>query len=171
MAKNLNFNFEEFAVAAIKSIDEIRSYGKDGSNTPIEPRINAFYRAIGLPTAIPLDPEPPKMNSGNTFSPNLLGYEQYTSAFSVRKFAFKREIIQEEIDQFLLFNQNHFSDSIKDITEPGYRQRGVLFPMVVDGAINIFPQEKRVADAFQTDSQLLVGTVKYRRPLIEAIVL
>ena len=170
MAKNTDFNFESFAVQAIKAIDEIRSYGKD-SSTPIEHRINAFYRALGLPAAIIQDTRQQKLNNGNTFSPDSLVYENYSTDFNIRKFSFKRNILQEEIDQFISFNQSKMSDGIQELSSPNARIRGSLFPMIVDGEIPIFPQNKRVASAFKTDAELIVGTIRYKRPLIEAIVL
>jgi hypothetical protein len=170
MAKNSDFDFETFTVQAIQVIDEIRSYGKD-SSTPIEPRINAFYRAIGLPVAIIEDTKQQDANNGNIFSANIIDYQENSVSFNIRRFSFKKSILPEEISDFLKFNQNKLSDGIKDLSDKDHRIRGVLFPMIVDGEIPIFPQEKRMADAFKTDEGLIAGTVKYRRPLIEAIVL
>lgn len=171
MAKNSNFNFEEFSVGAIQTIDSIRSFGKDGSQTQIESRINAFYRALGLPVVIAQNSQSPDKNNGNLFSQNVLKYSNYSDDFNIRKVFFTAIPTQKEIDSFLLFNSNHLSDSIKPATQAGFRSRGLLFPMVVDGEIPVFPQKNRMGDAFSTDAELQVGTVKYNRPLIEMIVL
>lgn len=171
MAKNSNFDFEEFAVAAIQTVDSIRSFGKDGSQTQVEPRINAFYRALGLPTVITQNSSAPDKNNGNLFSQNTLIYDNFSTQLNIRKLFFRMTVTQDEINNFLLFNRNHLSDSIKDTTQSGYRQRGVLFPMIVDGEIAIFPQKNRIGNAFSSDADLQVGTIKYNRPLIEMIVL
>ncbi len=175
MANEHDFDFKNFAVNVIKVVDEIRSFEKDNITFPSESRINALYRAIGLPAVIIKDSKMQSANNGNTFDVKELQYEIFQSDFDQRQFGFRTAITEEEISNFLNFNDSNLSDGIQT-TQNGQEQlpiriRGSLFPMVVDGEIEIFPQEKRVANAFEADSDLEIGANIYRRPLIESIIL
>src|SRR5574343_935332 len=94
MPKSIDFNFKEFATNMIKTIDGIRSFGRDSSNTPIESRINAFYRALGIPAVLentengrPID----NKNNGNAFPTTRLSYDLYRSSLLDRRKTFKVE--------------------------------------------------------------------------------
>ena len=170
MATEFDFKFDQFAVNAISAVDEIRSFGKESITFPIESRINALYRSIGLPAVIKKDSEQHKINNGNTFSAEELLYSDYEDKFILRQNSFRKDITDEEVRTFLLFTKAKPGDGTRDY-QGNPRYRGLLFPMVVDGELPIFPQSKRIATAFQKEEDLEVGINKYKRPLIEAIIL
>lgn len=164
---NKDFNFSEFSVNIIKLVDSIRSVGKDGSTKPIEPRVNALYRAIGLP-AVNVDETNniDDFNNGNlhtSFTP--------TSSQQVklgdRKISMHQKVTEKEVEKFLDINTSNVADSIIESSE---RSRGGLKPMVVDNSIPIWPLSKRVGQAFSTDDQLKKVDTKLQRPLLEAII-
>lgn len=170
-----DFNFEEFTVRVIAYIDSIRSFQKAGGKTPTESRINAFYRAIGLPAILPKDtldlPEgnPDVLNNGNIFDPNELEANQdILKSFDERRF-FDQDITESEILNFVNFNSQDIMASISD-NPKNKRLRGVLFPMYVDGRIHIFPQTTRFGQAFSLNKDLKKEkNIVYHRPLIETI--
>jgi len=168
--QNNEFNFEDFAVRAIRYIDSLRSSGKSGV-TPTESRINTFYRALGLPAVIPeneqewFDGEADDLNNGNI---NDLTFKTYKSDLDERLGLFDKRATDEEIEEFLDLNKQDIKSGLsKD--QGNRRSRGVLFPMVIDGRINIYPQSRRVGGAFMTDKQRTHGNIKYKRPFIESI--
>lgn len=164
MSKKTDFNFEEFTDGVLQAVDSVRSYGQHMSSAPLESRINALYRAIGLPAVIPKDNSSiDKSNNGNVFS--VLDYNTYAGDFATRQNGFFLKPQEEEIKNFILHNTSEIADSIH-----GKRSRGNLFPMVVDGTIPIFPQERRVAGAFSKDDEIVNDDIKYKRPLIETII-
>ena len=176
-------DFVKFAVDAIKIIDELRSTGADpkdtdhGSAKPIESRINTFYRAIGLP-AFSTDKtiEDKELNSGNLHEkfadPENSEVKGFIKDTKLRESNFSLELTEEAQIAFLDNMEETVLGSIKRLNEDGGRGKGGLFPMVVNGNIRIIPQDRRVSGAFfQKDSQLGVSNARYRRPLIEAIVL
>lgn len=188
--KNDDFNFEEFAVQAIRLIDSLRSFGKEGGKKPKESRINAFYRAVGLPCVVPLDKNakpddcdkkdtsvnnPDQFNNGNVFAnragqeTSALNYSNFEVKLSTRQTDFEKEHNDDDIEDFLDLNKKDLRASVIE-TEPNKRPSGVLFPMVVDGAIHVYPQSRRIGGAFMTESQLKhPGQIIYKRPLLEVI--
>lgn len=180
MASNPDFDFETFAVSTIQFIDSIRSFERV-ANAPTESRINAFYRAIGLPAVVRDDKSkeksgkkktpslnlPDKFNNGNIFDSGDLSYKTYENAFFVRQDKFSESIKEEEIDQFIDTNTKSIKNSIKEV---GGRTRGILFPPVVDGAIHIYPQDRRIAGAFMSRQESTHSKIAYTRPLLETII-
>lgn len=168
--QNNDFNFENFAVRAIRYIDSLRSFGRSGTK-PNESRINAFYRALGLPTVIPeneqdwIDGQTDEFNNGNI---NNLKFASYKADLDERIGLFDRKATNEEINNFLDINRQNIKSSLSK-NENNYRYRGVLFPMVVDGRINIFPQSRRIGGAFMSDKDLKHEMIKYKKPFIESI--
>lgn len=167
---NNDFNFEDFAVRAIRYIDSLRSFGKVGT-APTESRINAFYRALGLPASMPdneqafPDGKPDQFNNGNV---NELDFNTYSADFDERFALFNKKATEGEIKSFLDFNKQDIKAGMsKD--ETNRRTRGVLFPMVVDGRINVFPQVRRVGGAFMSDKELKHEQIKYKKSFIESI--
>lgn len=185
MAKNTDFDFEQFAVSAISFIDSIRSFRRVG-NAPVESRINAFYRAVGLPAVIkedqkeededsgqtkkPASDVPDRFNNGNIFSSEKLVYDDYKKQLLARQTNFSTVIDQEEINNFLDTNPGSLDASLNSIENNG-RVRGSLLPVVVDGEIEVFPQGRRIAGAFMIDSERKHSKNIYIRPLIESIIL
>lgn len=178
--KNKHFNFEGFSVNIIRSIDGIRSKGKEGTKEPKESRINAFYRGLGLPAVINSvlkkktenneDRDPDAKNNGNEVTSPT--YESFEGALAERMTAAVTTPSPELINQFLDDNRHSILDSLgQDNGGAKNRPSGILFPMVVDGTIEIFPQSKRVGPAFSTDSELTYKKgAQYNRPLIETII-
>jgi hypothetical protein len=168
--QNNDFNFENFSVRAIRYIDSLRSFGKSGTK-PNESRINAFYRALGLPTVIPenerdwIDGKTDEFNNGNI---NNLNFISYKADLDERIGLFDRKATNEEINNFLDLNRQNIKSSLSK-NESNYRYRGVLFPMIVDGRINIFPQSRRVGGAFMSNRDLKHEMIKYKKPFIESI--
>jgi len=179
--KTIDFKFEEFAVQAIKIIDSVRSHGLTSNEKPTESRINAFYRAIGLPATVPANVGKEdssntnpfvidEKNNGNVFDENQLNYDNYRLLLEQREAAFRLPITQEEAKSFLDINTNGLIDGLTSTKTDGSnkrtksRLRGVLFPMVVNGALPVFPQSRRISNAFpenNTDDDII-----YHRPLI-----
>ena len=168
--QNDNFDFEEFSVRAIRNIDSVRSHGKKGV-LPIESRINAFYRAIGLPAVVPEDERelpngsPDIHNNGNV---NDLNFNTYGVRLDERQSLHDKKIEAQEVEDFLDINKQNIKASIL-INSADRRKRGVLFPMVVDGRIHVFPQIKRIGGAFMSKKELKHGKTRYKSPLIETI--
>ena len=165
-----NFDFDEFAVAAIRYIDSIRSYGAEGS-IATESRINAFYRILGLPAIVPSDERelpdgrPDPFNNGNIHD---ISFASYKDDLDLRQGLYDKKISDKEAQSFLDFNDQEFKASIS--TDSAKRRiRGTLFPMVVDGRIRVLPQSRRVGGAFMTAAQLKHDRISYQKPLIEAI--
>jgi len=170
--QNDNFDFEVFAVEAIRYIDSIRSYQKDGAKTT-ESRINSFYRALGLPAVVPDDERelpngrPDDFNNGNVQD---LTFRSYKADLDERQGLYDKEIQDDEIADFMDKNAQNIKSGISKTSE-NRRRRGVLFPMIVDGRIHVFPQSRRIGGAFMSNKELKHGKISYNRPLIETILL
>lgn len=171
--QNDNFDFEEFAVRAIRNIDSIRSHAKEGT-LPVESRINAFYRAVGLPAVVPENEKelpkgrPDPYNNGNVGD---LNFNTYNVRLDERQELYNKKIEDSEVEEFLDINKQNIKASISTSSgnRSNRRKRGVLFPMIVDGRLHVFPQYKRVGAAFMSQDELKHGKVQYKRPLIETI--
>jgi hypothetical protein len=96
---------------------------------------------------------------------SVLDYNTSAGDFATRQNGFFLKPQENEIKNFILHNTSEIADSIR-----GKRSRGNLFPMVVDGTIPIFPQERRIAGAFLKDGEIVNDDIKYKRPLIETII-
>lgn len=176
MATVNGFNFREFAIECIKTIDSIRSVGKTNANPPIESRINAFYRALGLP-AINLSKKPTtavgSQNNGNLFELSDLGLDQTSQEIlklRQRNVAYLKPVKQDEIDNFLDINDVKIDQGVNSEDNSNLRDRGTLFPMIVNNEIPIFPRDRRVGPAFSKDKDLKDDKIYYKRPLIETII-
>jgi len=180
MVKNTDFNFENFTVAAIKAIDEIRSNGINGLTSSTESRINAFYRSLGLPAIRSKNVVLDSFNTGNlfassSFSSDELEQNKLLDKLNIRKLDFIKPLTEEEIQTFTTNNRVRLKENLgvegeNQTSESSKRLRGVMLPMVVDGNIPIFPQSKRVAGAFKLDEELIIDRNTYKRPLIETII-
>lgn len=183
---NDDFKFEQFAVAAIKEIDSLRSTQGFGNNEseaktgapsePRESRLNAFYRAVGLPAIMPEETSdagknnPGKRNNGNVY-PDQGTFSSNKQALDDRQNDFTKEIEEVEIVNFLDKNERGvIKSSIKPKSDNKRRKRGLLFPMYVDGRIEIQSHAKRVAGAFMETRERKDGKDYYHRPLIETII-
>jgi hypothetical protein len=180
--KNDDFNFEDFAVQAIQLVDSIRSYGREGGTKPRESRINAFYRAIGLPAVVPVDKESDaddptqdsstknldKLHNGNVFSEDDLAFSTFADRLFTRQIDFEKDPSDDDIEDFLDLNKKDLRASILESAQ-NKRPSGILFPMIVDGSINVYPQSRRIRGAFVPDSDLIIDKITYKRPLIEMI--
>lgn len=172
--KNTDFNFEQVSVKAIQVIDSIRSRSKFGNIIPAESRINAFYRALGLPAVIrpETDDNAPPKDPGsvaNVFSNDTLSYSTYEQGLSTRQMRATARISVEDQKEFLLAQSVKLSDGLKEGETLGVRLP--LKPYVVNGNLEIFPQNRRVAGAFLKERELQRSGVKYKRPLLETIIL
>lgn len=183
---NADFNFESFTISAIKSIDEIRSNGLNASIDPVESRINAFYRALGLPAIRSKNSPLDALNSGNLFEVSAFsstedGQSRILGRLAIRELNFIKPLTEQEIQSFTenlsSIKENLGVDTLSRIesntqskNEEKKRLRGTMLPMIVNGDIPIFPQTKRVAGAFKLEEELTVGRNKYKRPLIEIII-
>lgn len=170
------FDFIKYSVDAIKIIDEIRSNGADPQSSdtvpskPSESRINAFYRAIGLPAFFKQSEDDKrdvkdraeKAGIANVFSEEA---NKLVLEADARNSQFINQLTEEEQGKFLDDFNGTVLDSIRN------RKKGTLFPLIVTGQYNIFPQQRRVGGAFLSDAQLTKNNQKYRRPLIESVVL
>lgn len=188
--KNPNLDFAEFAAKIIKAVDDIRSFGgattttpTASSNRPTESRINAFYRLLGLPSIIPntipegrtrassQDP----LNTGNQFAGNAVGISddsELSRLSSLRERSYLQPITDEEAKRFVHSNTSKLDDGVPaDDQTDAKRARGNLFPMIVFGEVPVFPQDRRVADAFLEKSDRIVEDSEYRPPFIEAVIL
>ena len=170
------FDFNDFSISAIKTIDSIRSKGTTGSVDPVESRINAFYRAIGLPSVSIADSFGQQEESsvlldsnGNYFEPGQFTVtEVQRNAIVVRRLSYLSNIDNEKINNFLDYNRDEINSSIS--TKQGKkRKRGTLFPMLVDADTVIWPIDRRVGQAFSLTFELTRDRVVYYRPLIETI--
>ena len=167
-------NFESFGASAIRAIDEIRSTKADpkqrtgNSSKRIESRINAFYRALGLPAISTDGTAFDRFNNGNTFvyEPNDRRLGNILGRLDEREIVFDENIPEDIVNKFLDKNEFNILDSITQ----GKRTRGVLFPMFASGDFGIFPQSNRVSGAFFSKDNVIDG-ITYRRPLIELIIL
>jgi len=174
-------DFEKFAVSAIKSIDELRSTNADpkkldnNSTKQVESRINAFYRAVGLPAFVTNEDirksDPKNLNNGNFHEtdPENQQVKDFIDDAEGREIAFPEELTEQQQLAFLDDMEETILSSLKKFNEGG-RTKGGLFPMVVNGNIRITPNEKRVDGAFFSKQKKHNG-ITYRRPLIELIVL
>lgn len=186
---NDDFKFEQFAIAAIREIDSLRSTqnikrGNESietgsSSKPTESRINTLYRAIGLPATMPAKEEnekapanssrPHKRNNGNTNE--KLTFSNYETKLDSRQKAYTFPVTELEITTFLIGAQGDvIRGSILAENDPGYRKRGLLFPMVVDGRIDVQSHSKRIAGAFMEDWERKDNKDYYRKPLLETII-
>jgi hypothetical protein len=178
MANENDFDFLEFSTNIIKTVDGIRSTGRKGSKNPIEYRINAFYRAIGLPGVMGILDEETRLqydkknNSNmldgggelNVIDPIFIKLKQRESLSNSIRSTQDDEVIKNSLD----INSNSILSSIEE--DPRNQVRPCLFPMYVDASIEIFPKERRVAGAFCSDEQLKDDKIRYQRPLIETII-
>lgn len=184
------FDFGKFASDALRAVDRIRSLSGDptlidGNPTePIESRINAFYRALGLPAIVSNASKFPG-NNGNIHSIEMS--EDLKFKFSQRQKAFTDPIPENIVKSFLDGrkkiqetgedpNNLTIADGIKFLSNSSganipKRTRGSLFPLLVDGDIGIFPKENRIAVPFITSKDVIEDDIKYERPLLEAIIL
>ena len=166
--KNKDFDFEKFAVSIISIVDSLRSKGLSGAKDSVESRINAFYRAIGLPAVITdVNKKTDKHNRGNLFSRDKLSNMSYIGDLIVRENSSIISVSDDEIMTFLDMNKQDLLGGIKTVNA---RRRGSLFPMVVDGSLEIQPQSRRVGTAFGTDRELTDDKIMYKRPFLEAVI-
>jgi len=164
------FDFGKFAGDTIRSIDGKRSQAirlddlQGTTEDPIESRINAFYRAIGLPSVTSEDIDLPS-NNGNPHPITMS--EELLNTFNDRETAFVKPIDEEIVDNFLDVHSLKLSDSIEFRDGQGDRKipkrtRGSLFPMMVFGDLGVFPQSKRIAGPFFTQRQVLIDRLLVR---------
>jgi hypothetical protein len=165
--QNLDFDFQQFATSAIKAIDEIRSYSKDGKKAN-ESRINAFYRSIGLPAVKTPAEQPATKNTGTA---NLVDSSgglpaDFAQTLKDRESQFAIQADKAEYSNELHLNTRPLSHNMKG------RKRGSMWPALVNADIEITPQSKRIAAAFDDEVNTLIdnGSDKMRAPLIEFII-
>jgi hypothetical protein len=176
MASNSDFDFIGFATSAIRTIDELRSTGKEGKRAT-ESRINAFYRALGLPAVIIDDPnsttpgavkiDPTNAaNSVKTTDVSVLLPGFTKEDFGARNTAFTKAATVDECVREMYFSSSRITDGLN------VRARGKMLPLAVDGSVEILPKHKRVGLPFATDEELDVGNGKdkFKRPMIEAVI-
>lgn len=171
--KNNNLNFDKLAVNALRVIDSIRSRSKFGNIIPAESRVNAFYRALGLPAVVrPRDEEDEEErdpgNIANVFPNDQLSFKTYGPSLNARESRSIVRFTEEDSSRFLSFNNAKFSNSVSDTQTLG---RLPLKPFLVLGEVPIFPQNRRVGGAFLSNEKLTKGKIQYKRPLIETIIL
>lgn len=192
MAINLDLDFRKLSIDAIKTVDSIRSRGRFGNIIPAESRVNALYRAIGLPSVVkPEEGEAQEAqsqqqnqnsqdnvnreskrdpnNTANIFPNDELPFQDFEADLRNRENIARTNIDEEVVNSALYFFQGNFSDSLAEEGRIGARLP--LKPFVVFGEVEIFPQNRRVGGAFLSDEQLQIGDARYNRPLIETIVL
>jgi hypothetical protein len=188
---NKDFDFSEFAIGVIQTIDSIRSSGKN-SRSFKESRINALYRAIGLPAAnnsgsnevdqsnssgkgnntgeTSVSTNVDDFNNGNIVK-SKVGTTFPTPAqiagFNKRRNAGNTPVSTLEIDEFLDVSNETI---ISAISETNTRKRGSLRPMMVDNGIEIWPLSKRVAQAFSSEKDRKKNDVVFKSPFIESII-
>lgn len=174
----MTVDFIKLALEAIRDIDALRSTDANTKNAdnnstrPVESRINALYRAIGLPGFVSSDSDvlDPNKNNGNLFTIGSLSETEINTLVNERKsedVKFLARLTAEQLDASLDNIRNKITDSIGD-----ERTKGSLFPMIVNGDLRIYPQDRRVGGAFYpNDIGLTNNKIVYRRPLIELIVL
>jgi hypothetical protein len=173
----MSIDFEKFAVSAIKIIDELRSTNADTKNVdsnsaePVESRINAFYRAVGLPAFVTNEDikkeDPKNLNNGNLHETDP--EDPRLEDAQAREISFSEELSEKEQLAFLDDMEESIVSSLKKFSDGG-RKKGGLFPMIVNGNIRITPYERRVDGAFFQKQKKHNG-ITYRRPLIELIIL
>ena len=182
------FNIQTFGINTIKSIDGIRAYTSSGSVSSTESRINALYRAIGLPsilngnistTGIAIDP----VNTANTFDIKELNdfdTANITQILANRETSCYISATNQEQQLFLdnntlqlscgipIFSNGNIIPNIAQTKQ--LRQRGILFPMVVNGSLSVLPTNNRLAGAFLSDNDIVINNIQYNRPFIETII-
>lgn len=160
---NYDFDFQSFAANVMKTVDSLRSTGKE-SERVCESRINAFYRAIGLPSIKRSDSKIDKTNSANAADPDQLPFISQDE-LTIREQAYSKKATKEEYIQELHHKSGAISGNLST------RTRGKMLPLVVNGNIDILPKFKRVGPVFATEKDLAVGdgNEKYKRPMLEAI--
>jgi hypothetical protein len=161
---NYDFDFQAFAVQALKTVDSIRSTGREGAGV-CESRINAFYRAIGLPSIKGPDSKIDKTNTANEADPGQL-LQVSQGLLTIREQSYTKNGTEEEYVQELHHKRALVSDNLTK------RTRGWMLPFVVNGEVEILPKIKRVGAVFAADEDLEVGDGKgkYQRPMLEAII-
>lgn len=164
------FNFEEFYISIIKSIDTIRSK-KNGEF--VESRIDAFYRALGLP-AISINNKIPKDDLHNY---NI--YPDYTENDNKRKtnvIARQQEIfnnqkftLNDEIGNYLKSQNLSIKDSVNDSNA---RANSKILPLYSNAEKEVWPKSNRVCAAFADENDIVAdgGKVRYKRPFIESVI-
>lgn len=170
---NQDFDFTEFSSKILRTIDSMRTTGKEASKEPLESRINAFYRAIGLPavdTGTGTSPDP--KNNGNLYvmtnKNKLLELEKKFSQRESKSKSMATSIAAGTQEGTFDYNTRTVTDGI---TEEGKKIRPSLFPMMVDGRIPIFPAQKRVAGAFMlSEENKYQDRVEYATPFLEFII-
>jgi hypothetical protein len=166
MTKSLDFDFEAFAVDMIQTIDSISSFPKGVKNAkPIESRINAFYRAVGLPAVVDPANQQDGYNVGNVCDDGTMTWGAYSLALGLREAAWKA-LVGTKDGVLLHYQDGSLLDNLK------VRPSGNMLPILVNGSLEIYPQTKRVVTPFAEDRQVFNGTKSdnYRRPLIESII-
>jgi hypothetical protein len=180
---NKDLDFIAFTTNLIKQVDSIASDGKTGTVELFkqESRVDAFYRAIGLPGVITTPGfSPLRKNNGNLFpsihDQNILGGLVIREGQFYRNSILQLPINSGTINSLFDLNKSNILDSIQEssnTTYYGYKLQ--LYPMCVDANLDIFPESKRVGGAFMTDEQLQDDSsndkTSYRRPLIETIII
>lgn len=172
---NLDFDFIEFSSSIMRAVDAIRSIGKEASKTPIECRINAFYRALGLPAIVTETSEekkPDPRNNGNVYKVEPQAVSTIKKELKLRnEKSLNLSTLAKQMstaEQGVLdFNARSVLDSIskKDPARPQ------LFPMYVDGDIPIFPVQRRITGAFvRSEESKKQDRVEYGTPLLEFII-
>ena len=172
MAANLDFDFSQFSVSVLNTIDQMRSTGLDNKglvgSEPVESRINTFYRILGLPAV--QNPDIKGMdptNVGNVFSKDQgLDYDGLKVDLANREGVSKTLAdtnAQRRVQHFLIGLP---SDSLEK------RKTGHMLPIAVNGDLLIFPKSSRVCSPFQDvdDIQVGDGKTRFARPLIETVV-
>ena len=106
--KNKDFDFEKFAVSIISIVDSLRSKGRVGAKASVESRINAFYRAIGLPAVITSVNEETKeikkvddFNNGNLSPEEQLPGHLYATDLLSRENNSRSPVSDDEVMTFL----------------------------------------------------------------------
>jgi len=167
---NKDLDFTDFAIKILQEIDSIRSNGRGGSSDPQESRINAFYRALGLP-GLSTGVGPPEKNNNNMFSNKNIGRDIINPLGN-------RETLFQANKNFLRngypdgYSVGSYKASILDGIDGTRKEQ--LFPMYTNASVEIYPVGKRVGGAFMTDTDLQDissnDKTQYRRPLIETII-
>jgi hypothetical protein len=169
---NKDFDFTEFATGVLATVDGLRSQGKGQAANSPEPRINAFYRALGLPAILPGLSGSEQFLDGNIFNTTSDVVLKDEDLISMYQRVTPASVQPTAIEMQNMFNNNTVSvlDSIKYGSG-----RPNLFPMYVDGTIPVFPQSRRVAAAFlATEQRTALGDsnagVVYHVPFLEFVI-
>jgi hypothetical protein len=171
---NKDFDFIDFSSGIIKTIDAIRSKGKNGTTSnsvPIESRINAFYRAIGLPAINSSKPAGLPRNNGNLMKIDTVTPTLQTTILKLNQ----REDISSNLSDIIAavgkgtfdFNTASITDSINEDKED---IRPQLFPMYVLDEIEISGLDRRVSGAFASEEYRRIDKTELHIPFLEFII-